>query len=114
MITELTPSPTVVALLQTATSLPIVLLALPAGSLADVVDRRTVLLLTQVWMLVTATALAVVNLMGWISAPWLLVFTFALGVGTAMHRPVWQAIIPELIPREELSNAIALFKSILT
>ena len=107
-MTELTPSPTVVALLQTATSLPIVFLALPAGSLADVVDRRTMLLLTQVWMLVTAVALAVVDLMGWISAPWLLFFTFALGVGTAMHQPVWQAIIPELIPREELSNAIAL------
>ena len=108
LMTELTPSPTVVALLQTATSLPIVLLALPAGSLADVVDRRTMLLLTQVWMLITAVALAVVDLMGWISAPWLLFFTFALGIGTAVHRPVWQAVIPELIPREELSNAIAL------
>lgn len=107
-MTELTPSPTIVALLQTATSLPIVLLALPAGSLADVFDRRQMLLLTQVWMLITATALAVVDLMGWISAPWLLVFTFALGIGTALHRPVWQAIIPELIPGAELSSAIGL------
>ena len=108
LMTELTPSPTVVALLQTATSLPIVLLALPAGSLADAIDRRTMLLLTQVWLLVVAAGLAVVDLLDWISPAWLLGFTFALGIGTAMHRPVWQAVIPELIPREELSNAIAL------
>ena len=108
LMTELTPSPTMVALLQTATSLPVVLLALPTGSLADVVNRRQMLLLTQGWMLLTATGLAVVDLMGWISAPLLLGFTFALGVGTAVHRPVWQAIIPELIPRSELSDAIAL------
>ena len=108
LMTELTPSPTIVALLQTATSLPIVLLALPAGSLADVVDRRQMLILTQVWLLVTAASLAVVDLMGWISAPWLLLFTFALGIGSAMHRPVWQSVIPELVPREELSSAIAL------
>ena len=108
LMTELTPSPTVVALLQTATSLPIVLLALPAGSLADVVDRRTMLLWTQVWMLIVAVSLAVSDLMGLIDAPLLLGFTFALGIGNALHRPVWQAVIPELIPREELSNAIAL------
>lgn len=108
LMTDLTPSPTVVALLQTATSLPIVLLALPAGSFADVVDRRQMLLLTQVWMLIVAVGLAVSDLMGWIDAPLLLGFTFALGIGNALHRPVWQAVIPELIPREELSNAIAL------
>ena len=108
LMTELTPSPTIVALLQTATSLPIVFLALPAGSLADVVNRRQMLLLTQIWMLISATGLAFVDLMGWISAPLLLIFTFALGIGTAIHRPVWQAIIPELIPRSELPNAIAL------
>lgn len=108
LMTELTPSPTIVALLQTATSLPIVLLALPAGSLADVINRRQMLLFTQVWMLITATGLAFADFMGWISAPLLLIFTFALGIGTAMHRPVWQAVIPELVPRSELSNAIAL------
>ena len=108
LMTELTPNPTIVALLQTATSLPIVLLALPAGSLADLLDRRQMLILTQAWLLITATGLAVVDIMGWISAPWLLFFTFALGVGSAVHRPVWQSVIPELIPREELSNAIAL------
>lgn len=108
LMTELTPSPTVVALLQTATSLPVVLLALPAGSLADAVDRRRMLILTQVWLLVTATGLAVVDLTSDISASWLLFFTFALGIGSAIHRPVWQSVIPELIPREELSNAIAL------
>lgn len=66
-MTELTPSPTIVALLQTATSLLIVLLALSTGSLADALDRRSMLLLTQIWLLITAASLAVVDLMSWIS-----------------------------------------------
>src|SRR5205823_2377369 len=62
MMTSLTPSPTVIALVQTATNLPIFLLALPAGALADVVDRRRVLLFTQTWMLVAAALLGVLTL----------------------------------------------------
>jgi MFS family permease len=108
MMTSLTTSTTLVALVQAATSLPSFLLALPAGALADVIDRRRLLLVTQGWMTVAAAALGVLTLAGWIT-PWsLLGFTFLLGLGAAANNPAWQAIIPELVPRPELPGAIAL------
>jgi MFS family permease len=108
MMTSLTTSTTLVALVQAATSLPSFLLALPAGALADVLDRRRLLLVTQGWMTAAAAALGVLTLLGWIT-PWsLLGFTFLLGLGAAANNPAWQAIIPELVPRPELPGAIAL------
>jgi MFS family permease len=108
MMTSLTTSTTLVALVQAATSLPSFLLALPAGALADVIDRRRLLLVTQGWMTVAAAALGALTLAGWIT-PWsLLGFTFLLGLGAAANNPAWQAIIPELVPRPELPGAIAL------
>ena len=108
MMTSLTTSTVLVALVQAATSLPSFLLALPAGALADVVDRRRLLLVTQAWMTVAAAALGVLTLAGWIT-PWsLLAFTFLLGLGAAANGPAWQAITPELVPRPELPAAVAL------
>src|SRR5690349_13084882 len=79
LMTALTPSPLLIALVQTATSLPFFLLALPAGALADVVDRRRLLLVTQAWMLVASAVLGVLALVGTIG-PWsLLVLTFLVG-----------------------------------
>src|SRR5215510_14799158 len=84
LMLSLTTSPMLVALVETAGSLPIVLLALPSGALADVVDRRRLLLITQSWMLVSAAALGLLTLAGMIT-PWLLLLlTFILGLGTAM------------------------------
>jgi MFS family permease len=97
-----------VALVQAATSAPVFLLALPAGALADIVDRRRYLIVTQVWMMVAAAVLGVLTLAGWTTAPWLLILTFALGIGTAMMMPAWGAITPELVPRAELHSAIGL------
>jgi MFS family permease len=108
MMTSLTTSTTLVALVQAATSLPSFLLALPAGALADVLDRRRLLLVTQGWMTVAAAGLGVLTLAGWMTPWWLLVFTFLLGLGAAANNPAWQAIIPELVPRPELPGAIAL------
>ena len=108
MMTSLTTSATLVALVQAATSLPSFLLALPAGALADVLDRRRRLLVTQGWMTVAAAGLGVLTLAGWITPWWLLGFTFLLGLGAAANNPAWQAIIPELVPRPELPGAIAL------
>ena len=108
MMTSLTTSTTLVALVQAATSLPSFLLALPAGALADVLDRRRLLLVTQGWMTVAAAGLGVLTLAGWITPWWLLGFTFLLGLGAAANNPAWQAIIPELVPRPELPGAIAL------
>jgi MFS family permease len=107
-MTGLSPSPIMVSLMQTATSLPFFLLALPAGALADVVDRRRMLLVTQAWMLAAATALAALAFAGAITPPGLLGLSFALGIGAAMNAPAWQAITPELVPRAELPAAVAL------
>jgi MFS family permease len=108
LMTSLTSSPLMVTLMQTATTLPVLLLGLPAGALADVVDRRRMLLFTQGWMLVAATVLGVVTLLE-LTTPWLLlILTFALGAGAAMNAPAWQATAPELVSRSELPAAVGL------
>lgn len=108
LMTTLTPSATLVALVQAATSLPMFLLSLPAGALADVVDRRRLLLFSQGWMLCAAAGLGAVTLAGLIT-PWLLLgFVFLMGLGAALNLPAWQAITPELVPRHELSAAVSL------
>ncbi len=108
LMTSIAPSPAMVALVRSASSLPIFLLALPAGALADVVDRRRLLIATQTWMLVAAAILGVLTIIG-MTTPWLLlVLTFTLGLGTALNAPAWQAIIPELVPQSQVGNAISL------
>ena len=108
LMTSLAPSPLMVALVQAATTLPIFLLALPAGALADVVDRRRLLLLTQAWMLAATAVLSALAFAG-AAGPWtLLALTFVVGLGAALNAPAWQAIIPELVPRAELPAALAL------
>lgn len=107
-MTTLTHEPLLVALMQTASSLPLFLLAFPAGAMADVVDRRRLLLLSQTWMMLVAAALGAVTLFGGLT-PWVLLgCTAALGVGAAMNAPAWQAILPELVPRADLPPAVAL------
>jgi MFS family permease len=101
-------SPALVALVQTAISLPIVLLGLPAGAAADVLDRRRLLLVTQAWMLVSAAALCVLTLLGAATPVVVLALTFLLGLGNAANAPAWQATIPELVDGRELASAVAL------
>jgi MFS family permease len=108
LMTSLAPTPMWVALMQTAENAPMFLLALPAGALADIVDRRRLLLIAQSWMLVAAVALALSTLLGIVTPVVLLLLTFALGLGTAMNAPAWQAIVPELVPRAELPAAVSL------
>ena len=97
LMTSLTSSPLMVALMQSATTLPVLLLGLPAGALADVVDRRRMLLFTQAWMLIVATVLGVLTFFE-LTTPWvLLILTFALGAGAATNAPAWQATAPELV-----------------
>jgi MFS family permease/quinol monooxygenase YgiN len=108
LMTSLAPSPLMVGLMQTAENAPLFLLALPAGALADIVDRRRLLLYTQGWMLVSAVALGLLTLLG-LTTPWvLLLLIFSLGLGSALNAPAWQAIVPELVPRSELSAAVSL------
>src|SRR5947207_12569850 len=101
LMTSLAPSPLMVALVQTATSLPFFFLALPGGALADVVDRRRLLVVTQIWMLVAAGALGTLTLAGATTPFALLALTFAIGVGSALNAPAWMAILPDLVPRGE-------------
>ncbi len=108
LMTTLAPAPLLVALMQTAETAPTFLLALPAGALADIVDRRRLLIFSQGWMLVAAVGLAAATLAGVATPSVLLVLTFALGLGAAMNAPAWQAIVPELVPRGELTSAVAL------
>ncbi|MEJ8567332.1 MFS transporter [Elongatibacter sediminis] len=108
LMTSLSPTPVMVALVQTATTLPLLLLALPSGALADIIDRRRYLLFVQLWLAAVATVLGVLTVTG-ITTAWMLVMlTFAMGIGVAMMMPAWAAVTPEIVPRVELQNAIAL------
>jgi MFS family permease len=108
LMTSLAPQPLIVAMVQAATIMPVFLLALPGGALADIVDRRVFLLGTQIWTILAASLLAVLTLCGVMTAGWLLVLTFAIGIGSALTAPAWSAIVPELVPREDMVQAIAL------
>ena len=108
LMTSLTNSPLYIALIQTATALPFFLLALPAGSIGDIFDRRKLILGTETWMLGVAVVLTVATLFG-IMTPWLLlVLTLALSIGDAVESPSWRAIFPELVDKKELPAALAL------
>ena len=108
LMTSLAPQPLIVAMVQAATIMPVFLLALPGGALADIVDRRVFLLGAQIWTIIAAVALAVLTTAHAMTAFWLLVLTFAIGIGSALTGPAWSAIVPELVPREDLVQAIAL------
>ena len=91
-----------------ADSLPVMLLALPAGAIADIVDRRRLLVAVQVYLLAVAGLLGVLTALDLVTMGMLLGFIFALGVGTAVVMPAWAAIVPELVPAEQLQPAVVL------
>ena len=108
LMTSLSSSPSMVALVEAADSFPVMLLALPAGALADIVDRRRLLIGIQVYLMVVAGALAVLTLLGLTTAWALIGFVFVLGIGSAMMMPAWAAIVPDLVPAEDMPAAVAL------
>ena len=100
--------PLLVALTQTASAFPFFLLALPAGALGDIFDRRKLILTTEIWMFSVAVVLAVLTALHLIT-PWvLLLLTLALSIGDALEAPTWRAVLPEVVPQEGLMSAIAL------
>ncbi len=108
LMTSLTKSPLYIALIQTATALPFFLLALPAGSIGDIFDRRKLILGTEIWMFVVAVVLTMVTVFG-VMTPWLLLLlTLGLSIGDAVESPSWRAIFPELVSKEDLPAALAL------
>ncbi len=108
LMTSMTTSPIWVALVLSAATLPVFLLGLPSGALADILDRRRYLIFTQFWVAVVATLLGVMVVWGQMTPLLLLMLTFANGVGLALRWPVYAAIMPELVPRRELPAALAL------
>jgi len=108
LMTSLTRDPALVALVQASTTLPIMLLSLLAGAIADNMEQRAVMLWAQSFMLTVSAALSIFAWQGMLS-PWLLLgFTFLIGVGTALNNPAWQASVGEMVPRATLPAAVAL------
>lgn len=108
LMTSLSPDPLMVALVQAATTFPMFALALPAGALADIVDRRRLLIAAQLFGLIGAAGLALITLAGFTTAWVLLVFTAVIAVGAAFSAPAFQAIVPELVQPKALQQAVAL------
>ena len=108
LMTSLTMSPLMVGLVQAASSIAVFLVVLPAGAIADVVDRRKLLLLTQLWMVLAAASLGVLTIAGLVTPTLLLLFTFLMGFGAVLNDPAWQAITPEVVSRENFAAGIAL------
>ena len=108
LMTTLTTSPVMVALVQTASTLPVFLLGLPSGAMADIVDRRRYFAATQLWVAVNALLLAGLSLAGALTAHMLLLLTFSNGIGLALRWPVFAAIVPQVVPRAQMPQALAL------
>jgi len=108
LMTSLTTSPVMVALVQTASTLPVFLLGIPSGAMADILNRRRYFAATQLWVSVNALVLAGLALADALTANLLLALTFVNGIGLAMRWPVFAAIVPEVVPRAQLSPAVAL------
>jgi Arabinose efflux permease len=108
VMTTLTTSPTVIAMVQTASALPVFLLGLPSGALADIIDRRRYLMFTQMWLAGVAALLYLVSATGALTSHLLLLLVFTNGIGFAMRWPVFSALVPELVPRMHLPAALAL------
>lgn len=108
MMTSLSSSENMIALVQASTSLPIMLFSLISGALADSFDRRRIMISAQLLMLTASVLLTVFAWSGWLT-PWLLLFfTFMIGCGTALNNPSWQASVGEMVPREDLPAAVTL------
>lgn len=108
LMTMLTTQPILVAMVQATSAFSVCLLAIPAGALADILDRRRYLIVLQSWMMCIAATLAIVSFMGKITPSLLLFLTFCLSAGTALNAPTWQAIVSELVPAHHLVGAITL------
>ena len=108
LMTDLSSSPTAVALVQAAASFPAFLLAIPAGVLADTLDRRKFLICIQLLLAAVSTSLLLLSATGLQSVTSLITLTFVGGIGAALMGPTWQAIVPELVPKKDLKSAVAL------
>lgn len=108
LVTDLSASPAAIALVQAAGTLPIFLLAIPAGVLSDILDRRKFLIAIQLLLAGVSISLMALSYLGLLSVSSIVALTFLGGIGAALMGPTWQAIVPELVPRADVKNAVAL------
>src|ERR1700731_2770673 len=108
MMNMLTPSPFLISLLSTVAALPFFLFTLPAGALADMVDRKKLLLTTNIWLFAAAAAPAVLGFFGLLNPYVILVSVFMMGLGFAFYAPAWSSVVPEVVSKEELASAVTL------
>lgn len=108
IVTDLSASPAAVATIQAAAMLPVFLLAMPAGVLSDILDRRRFLIAIQIGLACVSGALMLLSLTGLMTVSSLIALTFLGGIGAALMAPTWQSIVPELVPRSDLKSAVAL------
>ena len=108
MMSTMDVTPVWVALVQSASTLPVFILGLPCGALADILDRRKFLIFTQVWVAIVASVLCTLVFFGNLSPTALLILTFANGIGLAMRWPVFSSVVPELLPKSQLPSGLAL------
>src|ERR1700756_610780 len=107
LMTSLNPDPLTVSLVQVATSLPMFLFAVPAGALADIVDKRRLLIALQIATTVFSAMITALVWLNLVTPALLLFFTFLLGAGAALTAPAWQSVVPQLVPAQDLAAAVA-------
>src|SRR6266849_8083335 len=102
LMTSLNPDPFIVSMVQVATTSPMFLFALPAGALADIVDKRKFLIAAEIAITAASAVFAAIVWLDLATAGNLLLFTFLIGVGAALEAPAWQSIVPQLVPKQDL------------
>jgi len=107
LMTSLNPDPFIVSMVQVATTLPIFLFAIPAGALADIIDKRKFLIAAEVLTTAVSAVFAAIVALQLTTPINLLLFTFLIGAAGAITAPAWQSIVPQLVPRQDLQPAIA-------
>jgi len=108
LMTGLTSSTLLVGLVQTSSTLPVFLVGLLAGAMADLADRKALLFWSQAWMMLMAALLGVLTLLG-LTTPWVLLgLTFAIGLGGAISLPAWQATVQDIVPKPWVTSAVSL------
>lgn len=108
LMAEISRSPLLMSLIETGATLPMLVLSMPGGAIADIVDRRRLLLLTQSWMLLAASAMAVLSALHLVTPGVLIGMSLLLGVGAALNAPAWQASVPDLVPKDQIAAGVAL------
>jgi MFS family permease len=107
LMTSLNPDPLIVSLVQAAATLPVCLFAIPAGALADIFDKRRFLIVVEILTTAVSAIYAAIVGLGWATPDNLLLFTFLIGATGALTVPAWQALVPQLVPKEDLTAAVA-------